>query len=184
MTKNELFFSKTEKADWELLQAFNEHTHIFDELQQTEDKYHTDGTGYTTTGIGEARYWNIELKNRNLILLEDWRISGCTDKGKEFVDDTLFIESHKVADMVLDTINGVEPIYVNFLANGYTAIFNLSKLTMRPKKTATMNIKSKGYNKFEVSKRQGLYLKDAAIWDNNYRLIKRAGDDFRQRATG
>ena len=45
-------------------------------------------------------------------------------------------------------------------------------------KTGTLNIRSKGYNKFEVAKRQGLYLVDAAIYDKDYKLIKRSGEDF------
>jgi hypothetical protein len=40
-----------------------------------------------------------------------------------------------------------------------------------------MNIKSKGYKKFEVAKRQFLYLSDAAIYKNG-KLIKRAGEEF------
>ena len=38
--------------------------------------------------------------------------------------------------------------------------------------------KSKGYGKFEVAKREGLYLKDAAIYDKDYKLVKKSGEDF------
>lgn len=171
------YFSENEEVDWQKLEEFNSKTHLFDHLSQTEVKHHTDGTGYTTTKLGETRYFNIELKNRNLNLMDDGRISGATDKGS-FFDDTIFIESHKVADMLLDQINGLEPLYINFLADGKVIVHNLSKLTQRPKKTANMNIKSKGYGKFEVAKREGLYIKDAAIYDSNYNLIKKAGEDF------
>jgi hypothetical protein len=41
-----------------------------------------------------------------------------------------------------------------------------------------MNIKSKGYGKFEIAKREGLYLKDAAIFNKDGKLIKRSGEDF------
>lgn len=170
-------FIQNEKNDWELLKTFNEVTGLFDELKQTEEKYHTDATGYSINKLGETRYFNIELKYRNLNLLENGKISGATEKG-EFIDDTIFIESHKVADMLLDTINGLEPLYINFLADGNIIIFNLNRLTTRPKKTGTMNIKSKGYGKFEIAKREGLYLKDAAIFNKNGKLIKRSGEDF------
>lgn len=173
----ENYFSENEKVDWCKLEEFNDKTHLFDHLEPTEVKYHTDGTGYTTNRLGETRYWNIELKNRNLNLLDDGRISGATDKGS-FFDDTIFIESHKVADMLLDCINGLEPLYINFLADGKVIVHNLSKLTKRPKKTAKMNIKSKGYGKFEIAKRQGLYLVDAAIFDKDGTIIKRAGEDY------
>ena len=174
---NKEYFENNELNDWDLLEQFNLVTELFTHIKQSEVKHHTDGTGFTTNGMGETRYFNIELKFRNLNLLDDGRISGATEKG-EFIDDTIFIESHKVADMLLDSINGLEPLYINFLADGHVIIFNLNKLTKRPKKTGTMNIKSKGYGKFEVAKREGLYLKDAAIYDKYYKLIKRSGEDF------
>jgi hypothetical protein len=174
---NKQFFENNELNDWELLEKFNIATDAFNHIKQSEVKHHTDGTGFTTNGLGETRYFNIELKFRNLNLLDNGKISGATEKG-EFIDDTIFIESHKAADMLFDAINGLEPLYINFLSDGHVIIFNLNKLTKRPKKTGTMNIKSKGYGKFEVAKRQGLYLKDAAIYDKDYKLIKRSGQDF------
>lgn len=170
-------FKENEANDWKLFENFNEITGLFSHIKRAEEKFHTDGTGYTTNKFGETRYFNIELKYRNLNLLDNGKISGATEKG-EFIEDTIFIESHKAADMLLDVINGLEPLYINFLSDGNVLIFNLNKLSMRPKKTGTMNIKSKGYGKFEIAKRQGLYLKDAAIYDKDYNLIKKSGEDF------
>lgn len=178
MEKNQGYFNENEKNDWKKLEEFNEKTQLFTHLKQSETKFHTDATGYTTNKFGETRYWNIELKNRNLNLLDDGRISGSTSKGESFYDDTIFIESHKIADMLLDNINGLEPLYINFLSDGKVIIHNLNKLTLRPKKTGTMNIKSQGYGKFEIAKRQGLYIKDAAIFDADGKLIKKAGEDY------
>lgn len=173
------FFDDTEKVCWEKLEEFNNKTHVFDSITRTIKKYHTDGTGYTTNRFGETRYFNIELKNRNQLLLDNGKISGHSEtSNRDYIDDNIFIESHKVADMLLDTINGLEPIYINFLLDGNTVIFNLNKLTKRPLKTGYMNIKSKGYNKFEMAKRQGLYLIDAAIFNKDGKLIKRSGEDF------
>ena len=171
------FFDKNEENDFEKLLAFNEATGIFDSIGATQQKYHTDATASTTNKFGETRYWNIELKDRNLNLLEDGRISGATDKGT-FFDTTIFIESHKVADMLFDMINGLTPLYINFLSDGHILIFNLSNLKKRPKKTGVMNIRSKGYQKFEIAKREGLYISDAAIYDKKYKLIKKAGEEF------
>lgn len=177
MEKDKLYFEKNELNDWKLLEEFNNATGLFDELKQTDEKHYTDVTGYTTNKLGEKKYWNIELKYRNLNLMEDGRISGATAKG-DFFDDTIFIEGHKIADMLLDRINGLEPLYINFLQDGHTVIFNLSNLKKRPRKTKSMNIKSKGYGSFEIAKRQELYISDAAIYDKNYKLIKRAGEEF------
>lgn len=176
---NKDFFKENELNDWNLLIDFNERVNLFDELTSTEAKHHTDGTGYTITKLGTTKYWNIELKRRNLILTDDGKISGCTDKGT-FVDDTIFIESHKAADMFFDQIEGLIPLYINFLADGSTVIYNLSNLKKRPVKTGTMNIRSKGYNKFEIAKRQGLFLSDAAIFDKDGNLIKRAGEEWKK----
>jgi len=172
------FFEKNELKDITKLKAFNKATGIFDEIGETEVKYHTDATATTTTKLGETKHWNIELKDRNLNLMNDGRISGATDRGS-FFDDTIFIESHKIADMLLDGINGLIPLYINFLTDGHILIFNLNNLKKRPKKTGTMNIRSKGYQKFEVAKREGLYITDAAIYDKEYNLIKKAGEEWK-----
>ena len=172
------YFSENEEVDWKKLEEFNEKTHLFDHLKPTEVKHHTDGTGYTTNKFGETRYFNIELKNRNLNLLDNGKISGCTEKGHVYIEDTIFIESHKAADLLLDRINGLIPLYVNFLSDGHVVIYNLNNLRYRPKKSGNLNIKSKGYNKFEVAKRQGLYIEDAAIYDKDFKLIKKAGEKW------
>lgn len=176
---NKDFFKENELNDWNLLIDFNERVNLFDELTSAETKHHTDGTGYTITKLGTTKYWNIELKRRNLILTDDGKISGSSTNG-EFIDNTIFIESHKVADMLLDSIEGLIPLYINFLADGSTVIYNLSNLKKRPVKTGTMNIRSKGYNKFEIAKRQGLFLSDAAIFDKDGNLIKRAGEEWKK----
>lgn len=171
------FFDTNEANDFEKLKAFNEAIGIFDEIGQAGYKEHNDATAITTNKLGEVKYWNIELKDRNLNLLEDGRISGATEKGT-FFDTTIFIESHKAADLLLDMINGLIPLYINFLSDGHILIFNLSNLKKRPQKTGVMNIKSKGYQKFEIAKREGLFISDAAIYDKNYKLIKKAGEEF------
>lgn len=178
MDNNSKYFVENEDLDLKKLEELNAKAHLFTEITPSKVKHYTDATGYTVNGLGEIRYFNIELKNRNQVLLQDGRISGCSQTGKEYIDETIFIEDHKIADMLLDTINGLEPLYINFLSNGWVLIYNLSKLTQRPKKYVNMRINSKGYKALEFGNRQGLYIKDAAIFDSNYNLIKKAGEDF------
>lgn len=171
---NKVYFQENETNDIEKLTDFNRKAHIFEHIKQSEEKHYTDATGYSMD-----RKFNIELKNRNQILLKNGKISGCTQNGKSYIDDDIFIEDHKIADMMLDYISyGLEPLYINFLNNAII-IFNLSKLSIRPRKHLNMKINSKGYRAMEFANRQGLFLKDAAIYDINYNLIKRCGEEWK-----
>ena len=172
------FFEESEKKCWELLEKFNNEYGVFNEIDKTEKMYHSDGTGYTVNKFGERRNFNIELKNRNQVLMENGVVSGETEKGA-YTADTIMIESHKVADLLFDRILGLEPLYINFLHDGSIIIFNLDKLTKRPYKSDSMNIKSKGYGKFEMAKRQYLYLIDAAIFKDG-KIIKKAGEEWKR----
>lgn len=173
--KNEKYFSENESNDIEKLIKFNEKAHIFEHIKETEIKHYTDATGYSMD-----RIFNIELKNRNQVLLTNGKISGCTQNGKPYIDDDIFIEDHKAADMLMDYVAyGLEPLYINFLANGWVLIFNLSKLSIRPRKHLNLKINSKGYRSMEFGNRQGLYLKDAAIYDSNYNLVKKVGEEWK-----
>ena len=169
------YFEENEKNDLRKLFELNEKAHIFKEVTPSKEKHYTDATGFTAD-----RLFNIELKNRNQILLRDGRISGCSQSGKDYIDETIFIEDHKLSDMLLDWLcNGLEPLYINFLSNGWTIIYNLSKLSVRPKKYLNMKINSKGYRSMEFGNRQGLYLIDAAVYDDKYNLVKRVGEEWK-----
>lgn len=168
------YFEENEKNDLKKLFELNEKAHIFSSITPSKEKHYTDATGFTAD-----RLFNIELKNRNQILLRDGRISGCSQSGKDYIDETIFIEDHKLSDMLLDWLcNGLEPLYINFLSNGWIIIYNLSKLTVRPKKYLNMKINSKGYRSMEFGNRQGLYLIDAAVYDDKYNLVKRVGEEW------
>ena len=173
--KDKEYFENNEEQDLKKLIEFNEKAHIFEHIKESEIKHYSDATGYSAD-----RIFNIELKNRNQVLLTNGKISGCTQGGKSYIDDDLFIEDHKAADLLMDYIAyGLEPLYINFL-NNCVLIFNLSKLSIRPKKHLNLKINSKGYRTMEFGNRQGLYLKDAAIYDSNYNLIKRCGEEWEQ----
>jgi hypothetical protein len=134
--------------------------------------YHTDATGRTETKLGEERKFNLELKTRDVTLTKSGKFMG--DK---FNENTLYIESHKIADLLLDQVIGYEGLYVNFLNNNVVIIFNVGKLKVRPK-LEKKRIPSKGYQGFEMGFREGLHIKDAAIYKDN-KLVKRIGEEWR-----
>lgn len=161
---NKEYFDKNEENDMKLLYEFNLHTNLFSGLKQADYSHFSDATAYTVSRLGEYRKYNIEIKKRNAVLLKNGKISGAT-----FVDDTIIIESHKACDLMLDNINGYEPLYINFLNNNVVVIYNLNKLTVRPTSMKKF-IKSKGYEGFELAFREGLHIKDAAIY-KDYKLV-------------
>lgn len=168
---NKQYFVDKENENWELLCDFNEHTKLFDEIGRTNEYYHSDATGRTINRFGEERRFNIELKTRNVTLLKRGVF-----KGDKFNEKTLYIESHKIADLLLDKIIGYEGLYVNFLNNNVVVIFNVHKLKIRPKEVRK-RIPSKGFEGFEMAYRQGLNIIDAAIF-KDYKLVKRIGEEW------
>lgn len=166
------YFDTNENNDFKLLCDFNEHTHLFSNISPSKYSHFSDATGMTITKLGEKRKFNIEIKKRNAVLLKSGKVSGTT-----FVDDNIIIESHKACDLLLDNINGFEPLYINFLNNNVVVIYNLNKLSIRPQLMKKF-IKSKGYQGFEIAARQGLYIKDAAIYKDN-KLVKRINEEWK-----
>lgn len=168
------YFNESEATAFDKLEAFNEIIKAFEGIERMKKGWHSDATGKTKNG----RY-NIELKDREILLMDNGKISGHSKtSGRDYIDDGIMIESHKVADLLLDVIDGYEPLYVNFMLNGI-AIFNLRKLSIRPRKSKNMNVKSLGYEKFEIAKRQFLDITDATVYDSNNNLIKRAGEEWK-----
>lgn len=157
-----------EENDYILLEDFNKLLKL-NELGKCPQKHTTDASGYTTDG----RYLNIELKKRNLAL-SGLTLIGTSRDGKTYTANTIYIESHKVADLLLDYMcEDKIPIYLNFLNDGYVVLFNLSKLKHRPTKVAK-RIWSELYQGFELAKRQELKLEDGWIYqrvNNGYKLI-------------
>lgn len=170
MNKN--YFDTNESNDMKLLYDFNLHTNLFSGLNPSEYSHFSDATAYTISRLGEERKFNIEIKKRNAVLLKSGKVSGAT-----FVDDNIIIESHKACDLLLDNINGYEPLYINFLDNNVVVIYNLNKLSIRPQSMKKF-IKSNGYQGFEIASRQGLNIKDAAIY-KDYKLVKRIGEEWK-----
>ena len=170
MDKN--YFDTNESNDMKLLYDFNLHTNLFSGLNPSEYSHFSDATAYTISRLGEERKFNIEIKKRNAVLLKSGKVSGAT-----FVDDNIIIESHKACDLLFDNINGYEPLYINFLDNNVVVIYNLNKLSIRPQSMKKF-IKSNGYQGFEIASRQGLNIKDAAIY-KDYQLVKRIGEEWK-----
>lgn len=153
---NEQYANTSEQQDYEKLQDLNRLLKIR-ELGKRPDKDTTDASGYTQDG----QEVNIELKSR-YIGINTYK--------------TIYIESHKVADMLLDyTIDHKIPLYVNFLNDDYVVVFNLAKLRHRPRKV-NKRIWSELYQAFEMAKREELRLEDAWIYqkqNDKYLLIKK-----------
>ena len=166
------YFDINEVNDYALLTTFNEKTKVFDKLVQTPPMHYIDASAHTLTKLGEERTFSIEIKNRNQRLLGDLTVSGLTREGKVYTASTIYIESHKVADLLLDYLYlHQDPLYINFLVDGSVMVHNLSRLSERPKKSKEKAIKSLGYKKFEITKRYELKVEDAAIYDKTGNLI-------------
>ena len=151
---DKIYSREYEDNDYELLQDFNSVLKLRD-LGRCPENDSTDASGYTTDG----RYLNIELKRRNIDI----------NRYK-----TIYIESHKCGDMLLDyVVEKKIPLYVNFLSDGHVVVYNLAELKHRPNKVAK-RIYSKLYEGFELAKREELQLDDAWIYqktNNGYKLV-------------
>lgn len=154
------FVNKMENEDFKRFQDFNKYLKLT-QIGRCPEKYHADASGITKDG----KVCLVELKARKQVY-DNGIISGCTLSGSSYTASTLYIESHKYADLMLDYIcEGKEPIFANFLENA-VVIFNLRKLTVRPKKIAK-RIFSRLYNSFEIADREELSLSDAFIYTKN-----------------
>jgi hypothetical protein len=152
-TKNTDYAEKQEQTDYQLLVEFNEKALHLKNLTQTPELHHSDATGQTKDG----KTINIEIKKRDITINQY---------------PTLYIEAHKLADLYLDYVTkDITPLYVNFLNNNYTILFNLVKLKHRPDKTPK-RIYSKLYNSYELSVREELLMEDAWIYKDG-KLIKK-----------
>lgn len=152
-------FDHQEDHDFQALLDLNSSKHWFEHLDRLPPKSHADASGTTRDG----RKVIIELKSRNMSLTDDnSHLIANTRDGGQCVVETVYIEGHKIASLMLDSLDGFTPLYINFLTNG-TVIFNLSKLKRRPREEVMRNVYSKGYMNWEEAKRQGLWIDDAAI---------------------
>lgn len=160
---NKEYFNETEQTDWEKLVLLNDTIKAFESITQMPEKHYFDASGITKDG----REAIIELKTRKAILTDDFRASSST-----FISDDLFIEDHKASDILFEAISlNSEPLYINFLEDGHTIIFNLLRTKRRPKRHKNILIKSEGYQRMEFANRQGLYISDSAIYDKAGNLV-------------
>lgn len=154
------------------LEHFNRHfLHLQELARMPKNTPSGDASGITTDGTEI----NIEIKVRNQNLLDNLIISG-SSSSHTYTADTIYIEAHKAGDMYLDyMIYGKEPIYINFLNDGYVVVYNLSRLKTRPNRVQK-KIWSKLYQNWENQIREELPLNEAFIykWDgNNYILVSK-----------
>lgn len=172
MKKDNDYFKLQEKICHERFTRWQEQTNFFEEHQRMP-KYHWSDESGTTNNIP----CNVESKNRNQVLCKSGKVSGLSKTDSVYKADTLIVESHKVADLLLDWINnGFEPLYFNYLENDVTIVFNLRKMG-HPKKKRFNNITSTGYGTGEADYRFELPLKDADIYKAG-KLVKKAGEEW------
>lgn len=168
---NKEFANERETEGWKKLQDFNDFLHL-QELGKTPTGAYADASGFTTTG----QKINIENKVRNQTLMDNLWISGMTKNDIPYSANTLYIESHKLGDLLIDYITEQKtPLYINYLNDNVIIVFNLATLRHRPEK-AHRRIFSKLYQSFEIADREMLRLEDAYIYrkeHNAYKLIHR-----------
>lgn len=155
---NKQFFENNENNGWKSLLEFNDKLKL-DKLGRTPTCHYYDASGYTSTGD----YVAIEIKKRNQTY-SNGLLSGLTSNNTTYTADTIYIEAHKIASMLLDAkINGSVPLYVNFLNDDTVIVFNLLKLNKMPNRVSK-KIYSKGYQRQENDSRFELPLTEAFIY--------------------
>lgn len=144
---NQQYFDENEDICKNKLIDFNKRHKLFKEITDNGYMASVDFTGITKNG----KTANIELKNRNY------------PSGRF---DTLIIEAHKYAKLMIDYLyENKEPLYVNFMNDGTTYIFNLRKMKEKPQFTEKKGYKSNGYQGFELSARILLPITSAYKYD-------------------
>lgn len=176
MAKNKEYFASKEDEDFAKLTEFNEQIMHLSNLGRTPYLHYTDASGYTKNNT----YINIEHKDRDCELIEEngeYKIKGISQNGTPYTATTLYIEQHKVCDMMLDWVSlDYVPVYINYLKDGVVIVHKLNRLKKRPY-VERKKIKSRGYDKMEIGYREGLYLTDATIYkkdeNNQYQMINK-----------
>lgn len=172
---NRKYATDKEQTGFEKLLDFNQLLKLTDLAQTIEGDYR-DATGITTTTNQKV---NIENKVRNQTLFyNDGKpyISGLTSSNSPYSGDSIYIESHKFADLIVDWITlDFIPLFINYLSNNTIVVFNLSKLRQRPK-SRHLRIYSSLYQSYEEADRLELSLQDAFIYkkekNNKYLYLK------------
>lgn len=153
------YFKDNEKQDLQLLYEFNYANKLFTWVMPTEPKSQIDAIA-----MKNNRTFAIEIKHR-MIPLGRYK--------------SIMIEDYKYAELLMEyQFNSREPLYINFLHDNVVVIFNLSKLSAKPK-LRIMNIKSEGYDKVQYQERRYMLdLSDAVIYKDN-KLCKKMGEAWK-----
>lgn len=154
MTGNN-YVDTMEDRGFALLTALNAEKHWFSSLTRLGDGYYADASGITS----DMRKVIIEVKTREMVM-SGGVMTDSKDPSKTY--NSVMIEGHKMTDLILDSISGYLPLYINFLADGSVIIFNMSNLKTRPI-TSKTRIYSKAAAKFDISARYLLDMSDAII---------------------
>ena len=121
---NRKYATYKEQTGYQKLLDFNQLLKLKN-LQQTTEGDYRDATGITTNN----KKVNIENKVRNQTLFySDGKpyISGLTSSNSPYSADTIYIEAHKLADLLMDWITlDFIPLFINYLSNNTIVVFNL-----------------------------------------------------------
>lgn len=153
------YFKDNEKQDLQLLYQFNYDNKLFTWVMPTEPKSQIDAIA-----MKGGRNFAIEIKHR-LIPVSKYQ--------------HLMIEDYKYLELMMEAqFHNREPLYINFLHDNVVVIYNLSKLSAKPK-LRIMNIKSEGYGTMQQQERRYMLdLADACIYKDN-KLIKTMGEQWK-----
>ena len=162
------YYSQEESKDWELLLQFNKKLRL-DNMGRTPDKHYYDASGITNCN----QYTEIELKNRKGRL-----VNGVLELTKKnnvtYTASTVYIEPQHYSRMIDDNrYNGCVPLYINFLSDGSTIVWNLSTLKKKPEWKYVTHIWDEGKKIYKDEWRILLELEEAFIYDSNNNLIQK-----------
>lgn len=165
------YYTEEEIKDYELLNHFNNKLKL-NEMGKAPSKHYYDASGYTST----HQYVEIELKNRNGELIDNKSVRMYTAKtNKPYTATTVYIEPQHYSRMKDDSEwdKNIIPLYINFLSDGSTIVWNLATLKKKPEWKYITHIWDEGKKNYKDEWRILLELEEAFIYDCNNNLIQK-----------
>lgn len=166
------YYTTEELKDYESLKDFNSDKLNLNSLGQTPPKYYYDASGYTTTN----QIVEMELKNRNGELLSNNRQVKLykAKTNTPYTASTIYIEPQHYSRMKDDYEwdKNIVPLYINFLSDGVTLVWNLSSLKKKPEWKWVTNIWDEAEEKYKNEWRVLLPINEAFIYKNKKLIYK------------
>lgn len=173
------YYTEEELKDYELLKDFNNNMLNLNRLGQTPQKYYYDASGYTSTN----QYVEMELKNRNGELLSNNRQVKLykAKTNTPYTVSTIYIEPQHYSRLKDDYEwdNNIVPLYINYLNDDITLVWNLSTLKKKPDWKWATDVWDEGANKYKSEWRVLLPINEAYIYKNNKLIYNPKKNDKR-----